>query len=114
VGIAYRDGCRAVEGYAMGAKGQVFQIAENTGLLKHKLWLTGIPFVTPAPTAVKKHATGKGNAKKEDMERAFVEETGWDIRHELGQSAKSWNPSSDIIDAYFMARFGHTQTKTQG
>lgn len=93
-----------IEGYAMGAKGQVFHIAENTGLLKHSLWKAGFKFDTPAPTAVKKFATGKGNAKKEDLEKAFIAETGWDIRAELNQSAKSWNPSSDIIDAYYLAK----------
>lgn len=94
-----------LEGYAMGAKGQVFQIAENTSVLKQGLWRAGLKFQTPAPTAIKKFATGRGNAKKEDLEAAFIAETGWDVRAELGQSAKSWNPSSDIIDAYYLAKF---------
>ena len=33
-----------IEGYSFGSKGQaVFQIAENTGLLKYKIYQTGIP-----------------------------------------------------------------------
>lgn len=94
-----------VEGYAMGASGQVFHIGENAGLLKHKLWKEGLAFITPAPTALKKFATGKGSAKKEDMEAAFRQETSIDFRALLNQSAKSWNPSSDIIDAYYLAKF---------
>lgn len=95
----------AIEGYAMGAKGLVFNIAENTGLLKHKLWRLGYKFLTPAPSAVKKMATGKGNANKEKMQEAFIAETSIDIKAELGMSASSWNPSSDVIDSYYVAKW---------
>lgn len=88
-----------IEGYAMGAKGRVFHIGENTGLLKHKLWRAGIEFVVAAPSLIKKHATGKGNSNKEAMNAAFVEKTGVDVRSVLG--VESWNPSSDVVDAYF-------------
>ena len=47
----------AIEGYAFGAVGRVFQIAENAGLLKYKLWKQGIPYSVPAPTEIKKFAT---------------------------------------------------------
>ena len=55
----------ALEGYAFGAHGRVFQIAENTGILKYKLYQLGIPVTIIAPSEVKKFATGKGNCDKD-------------------------------------------------
>jgi len=65
-----------------------------------------IPYITVPPTVLKKFATGKGNANKELMQEAFMLETGWDIKALLGQTEKQWNPSSDIIDAYYLVRYG--------
>jgi Holliday junction resolvasome RuvABC endonuclease subunit len=96
----------AIEGYAFGAVGRVFQIAENCGLLKYKLWKQGIPYSVPAPTEIKKFATGKGNANKDMMLDSFKEETGVDIRVKL-DIIKGYNPISDIVDAYFIAKFEH-------
>ena len=96
----------AIEGYAFGAVGRVFQIAENAGILKLKLWETGLTVLTPAPTEIKKFATGKGNANKERMVEAFEEECGVDIRDELGIKTKTWNPISDVVDAYYICKFG--------
>lgn len=94
----------ALEGYAMGAKGLVFQIGENTGQLKRMMWEEKIPFIVPAPTLIKKFASGKGNSNKEAMEAAFVAETGFDVRVPINQT-KGSNPSSDIIDSYFLAKY---------
>jgi hypothetical protein len=96
-----------LEGYAMGAKGQVFSIGENTGILKHRLchaeeWKVDVH----APSVIKKFATGKGNAKKEDMYEAFVAETGVNLSDILEQSVdpKVSSPISDIVDAYYIAK----------
>ena len=94
-----------LEGYAMGAKGLVFHIGENTGQLKQVLWQLKLPFDVPAPSAIKKFATGKGNANKEKMEEAFLAETGFDMRPILLQTKLSFTPSADIIDAYYMAKW---------
>jgi Holliday junction resolvasome RuvABC endonuclease subunit len=94
-----------LEGYAMGAKGLVFHIGENTGQLKQQLWKLSIPFDVPAPSAIKKFATGKGNAKKDAMEAAFVAETNFDMRKAMGQTQSSFSPSGDLIDAYYMAKW---------
>jgi hypothetical protein len=40
------------------------------------------------------------------MQEAFIKETGWDIKAALQQTEKQWNPSSDIIDAYFLVEYG--------
>lgn len=62
----------ALEGYAMGARaGLIFNIAENTSLVKQFMFHNGIAFETPPPQVAKKLLTGKGNAKKEDMVNSF-------------------------------------------
>lgn len=96
-----------IEGYAFGAVGRVFQIAENTGLLKYSIWNNGTPYHTFAPTEVKKYATGKGNANKEKLYDAFLAETSIDIRQKLSIINKNeWNPVSDIVDSYYIAKLG--------
>ena len=99
-----------LEDYAYGAKGQVFNIGENTGVLKYRLWKHDKKYSTVAPTQVKKFATGKGNAKKEDMHDAFTEETGINLMAVYNSSSKNIiNPVSDIVDAYYICKYGfHT------
>jgi Holliday junction resolvasome RuvABC endonuclease subunit len=99
-----------IEDYAMGAKGKVFHIAENCGLLKHKLWVAGLPFDTIAPTALKKFATGKGNSDKCKMHDAFVDETGIDLMKAMDKESKDCgSPVSDIVDSYYLARYALTK-----
>ncbi len=85
------------ENYAYAATGRVFNIGENTGILKYKLFQNHMMFDTVVPGTVKKFATGKGNAKKDQMRDAFVEDTGI----ELGK-IKQW---SDIADSYWIAKW---------
>jgi Holliday junction resolvasome RuvABC endonuclease subunit len=96
----------------MGSKGRVFHIAENTGILKYRLWKYGVDFEAVPPTVIKKFATGKGNADKEKMQTAFVAENNLDIKFELGMTEKQWNPSSDIIDAYWICKYGYQQMRS--
>jgi|TARA_B110000116_G_scaffold267036_1_gene278745 Holliday junction resolvasome RuvABC endonuclease subunit len=102
----------AIEGYAFGAKGQVFNIGENTGILKYKLAKKVSNIINViAPSAIKKFATGKGNANKLLMYEAFVEETGDDLAKLFefdpytGQS-----PVSDIVDSYYIAKYNNANT----
>tara|TARA_A100001015_G_scaffold56295_2_gene61897 strand:+ start:1964 stop:2545 length:582 start_codon:yes stop_codon:yes gene_type:complete len=95
-----------IEGYAFGAVGRVFQIAENCGLFKHKLYEKGIPHEVYPPTMIKKFGSGKGNANKEFMIEAFEKEVSIDIREKCGIINKSWNPITDIVDAYFICKYG--------
>jgi len=95
----------ALEGYAFNATGRVFQIAENTGVLKYKLWKAGKPLEIVPPTTVKKLATGKGNASKDDMYAAFVQETGMDIKREMTPNKKAiGSPVGDIVDSYYICK----------
>ena len=95
-----------VEGYAFGAVGRVFQIAENAGVLKYRLHHNNFRIETPAPTEIKKFATGKGNANKQDMIDAFINETGVDIYARFDKIAKSKSPIDDIVDSYYIAKYG--------
>lgn len=94
-----------LEDYAMGAKGRVFEIAENTGCLKQLLRAADYSFDLVAPTALKKFATGKGNADKDKMYAQWMEETGFDIWKEMTPGrGKISSPITDIVDAYFLLK----------
>lgn len=97
----------SIEGYAYGATGMVFDIAECTGLFKYKMWGRNNECKVLTPSAIKKQATGKGNAKKIDMYKAFVDTTGLDLAQIFGLTVKEKNvpsPLSDIADAYWVAK----------
>ena len=101
-------GCDYVglEGYAYGASGRaIFQIAENCGLLKYKLWEAGITVDVIPPTKVKKEATGKGNADKRRMVDAFELDTGVNLQKLITpKRATIGSPVSYIADAYFICK----------
>lgn len=100
-------GCDAVglEGYAYSAQGRVFHIAENTGVLKYKMYQTGIPLTIFTPSEVKKYASGKGNADKNLMYSSFVKETKKDIKKLICPDKKDiGNPVSDIVDSYYICK----------
>jgi crossover junction endodeoxyribonuclease RuvC len=84
-----------MEGYAMGIRGgHVFDLGELGGVLKVGLHRVGIPVAIIPPACVKKFASGKGNAQKDDMKLAVF---------------KRWNaefPTIDEVDAYVIARMG--------
>lgn len=101
----------AIEGYAFGATGRVFNLAENMGLLKYKLYKQAIPITIIEPSKAKKCATGKGNADKQAMYEAFTKETKVDLKSTFGQANLS-NPVTDIIDSYYILKT-LIQTRTQ-
>ena len=93
-----------LEDYAYAATGKVFHIGENTGLLKYKLLSRGIDWDTVAPTAIKKSAVGHGNAGKQTMIDQFRKESNIDLYKEL--DCVTDNPVSDIVDSYFICKYG--------
>ena len=96
-----------IENYSFASKGQVFHIGENTGLLKHRLFVNRLEFELLAPGTIKKFATGKGNAKKPEMLEAFKKETGFDLEaHFDVQHRKNKSPAADIADSYFICALG--------
>ena len=96
----------ALEGYALNSPNPVTltTLAENIGILKLELHNAGIEVEIIAPTALKKCATGKGNANKEKMYEAFLKDTDLDLHDLLNiKSTKAISPISDIVDAYYLA-----------
>ena len=110
------SGCEhiALEGYSFGSKGKVFHIAENTGILKYKLYEDGTPYEVYSPSSIKKFATGKGNADKELMYKCFVEDTKVDLMKLLDcKQTKVGNPVSDIVDSYYVCKKLYSDYKTR-
>lgn len=104
-----------LEGYSLGSQGKVFSIAENTGILKGKLFDGGYKVYTLPPTVVKKYATGFGNASKQMMKEQFlrphsiankkmlIEKRVFDL-HKVAHYKES--PFTDLIDAYYVLKQG--------
>ncbi len=93
----------AIEGYSFGSKGKVFNLAENMGIFKHKLYKAGIPVTVIEPSKAKKLATGKGNADKAAMYKAFCLETNTDLVWTFNQKSLT-NPVTDIVDSYYILK----------
>ena len=93
----------AIEGYAYGAHGRIFNLAENCGILKYKLHKLAVPVTIVEPSRVKKLATGKGNADKQAMYEAFTKETKTDLLSVFDQKTLS-NPVTDVIDSYYILK----------
>ncbi len=100
-----------IEGYAFATSGKshVRSVAENSGLLKHKMYRDNQEFISVPPTVIKKFATDKGNANKELMYNAFSEESNVpkDFQKTLRpKSTKLTNPTTDIVDSYWICKYG--------
>jgi len=106
----------ALEGYAFGAKGnRLFQIAENTGVLKYKLYHLAIPIEIVAPTEVKKFAVNKGNASKTDMHNSFLKQEGVNLKKMISPDQKDIsNPVSDIVDSFYICKYLHRKITQNG
>lgn len=98
-----------LEGYSYGSSSnRLFEIGENTGLLKQKMWSNEILFEVYAPPSVKKFGCGKGNAGKDVMWESFKKETNLNLFHIFGlDEGKNTNPINDIVDAYYICKMKH-------
>jgi len=95
-----------IEDYAFAAKGRVFNLAENCGLLKYLLYKEGYKFSTIAPSVIKKYATEKGNANKELMYACFYDLTQVDLLGVYGSKGRRVDsPITDIVDSYYLTRW---------
>lgn len=95
-----------IEGYSMGSHGNTFDIGENTGILKYKLYTKGLRYGTVPPTSLKKFAAGKGNSDKNVMYEAFIKETKNDLKTLFNyKGVKIGNPLSDIVDSYYLMKY---------
>ena len=90
-----------LEGYSMGSRGRVFHIAENTGVLKQKIYKAGITFEVVPPSTWKKEVVGKGNADKQYV----YESMNVDLK-DIFKSKSITSPINDIADSYFICKYG--------
>lgn len=95
----------SMEDYAYGAKGNsLLDIVAATTIFRYKLIKKygESKFNLYSPSHIKKYATTKGNAKKDDMLFAF---NRLNLNTPFGQwchkLSKSTKPEEDIIDAYW-------------
>ena len=91
----------AMEDYALGAQGKVFNIAECTYTLKSYMYMLGLEVNRYAPTLVKKYFTGKGNANKDLMVENYDLKYNVDIKKILCKNNTD-SPVSDIVDSHAM------------
>lgn len=82
------------EQYAFSRSGQVFNIGELGGILKLYFLSRGIPIIAVTPSTLKLFTTGKGNAKKEEMQEAILERWGY------------WYEDDNEADAYALMQYG--------
>ena len=104
--------CVAMESDAYGSSaGQVFNIGEYGGILKHRMWTANISVEDVAPAQLKKFATSKGNANKQAMLDQFVKDEGVDL-HDFFNMKRTKTikaPITDIVDAYYLAKHAYTK-----
>lgn len=94
------DSTIAIEGYAMGAKGNVFDIGEWGGIIKYHLLEKGCKLRIYPPTMVKKYFTDNGTSDKvmmcnEYFKRGDILELAWLDKYKA--------PQADIVDAFAIA-----------
>lgn len=83
-----------IEGYAFARANQAHQIGELGGVLRVMFHEEKIKYIEAAPSAVKKFATGKGNAKKEDVVLSVYKRWGKEFE------------TTDETDAFVLAKIG--------
>jgi Holliday junction resolvasome RuvABC endonuclease subunit len=78
----------AIEGYAQGAIGRTFSIAEAGGVFRLVLVDNNIPTVEIPPTTLKKYTTGNGFAKKPLMIKTLLNMYG--LKFKTGDEADAF------------------------
>lgn len=98
-----------IEGYAYGAKGALFDIAEMTQTFKlflNDYFKSKINLYTITPNTLKKFITGKHNAKKDLMRESILSKYNVDFTH-YDCLLKGSDISEDMCDAFSLAKFGY-------
>lgn len=92
--LEYEPNLVVLEGYAMLANGRITALAELGGVVKASLYVRKQPFIVVPPARVKKFATGKGNANKDEVRLWVYKRWGVELK------------TNDEIDAYVLAQIG--------
>lgn len=106
----------AMEGYAMGAKGQVFNIGESTMVTKLGIYKNEIALRIYEPSTIKKFATGRGGGKGENkVDKAVMDEyyemIDVENRIDLSHLPVAKVPKEDLVDAYYSMKLLQTELK---
>ncbi len=105
----------ALEGYSMGSRGRTFNIGENTGVLKNKMYAAGIELDIYSPKEIKMFAVNntpldftkvnKNKIDKDQMFKIFFDETGVDLPKILTPKKKKIDsPVGDITDSFYICK----------
>lgn len=94
----------AIEDYAFGAKGKVFDLAEFAGSMKNYMYDRRIPIKKFPPMTVKLCAAGSGAADKVLMGMSFkASSLSKLVNPYLFMLPEYDNPQEDLVDAIYMA-----------
>jgi len=68
-----------LEGYSYGSQGRaIVQIHGLGEIVRYKLWKAEVPYADVPPSTLKKFATGKGNAGKDEMISCAIRKFGFE------------------------------------
>ena len=84
----------AIEGAAFGKPFQAFHLGELAGVIKYLLAVNRYTVILVPPTTLKKFATGKGNATKEEMNLI----NRWEYH----------NSNDNIVDAFCLMKYAES------
>ncbi len=84
-----------IEGYAFARPNQAHQLGELGGALRLQLYWRDNPWIEIAPTALKKFATGKGNADKNQIMLQVYKRWGFEAE------------SNNVADAFVLAKIAY-------
>lgn len=80
----------ALEGYSFGSRNShAHALGELGGVVRVALHVASVRFVEVPPSSLKKYATGKGNAGKEEMLAAAIRRLGYD-GHDNNEADALW------------------------
>jgi len=118
----------AIESYSYNSKGMNYQIGENCGVLKNKLYLRHHLFQIVEPLVLKKFACGFGGASKLEMLKQFCLDdpegfkhiqSSIEIKKEKVKKLKNGrtkgnilSPVQDVVDAYYLCKYLHSAKRT--
>lgn len=91
-----------IEGYAYGRTNQAHQLGELGGVLRVEIHEQEFPLVEVAPSALKKFATGKGNAPKDQVLAEAIRRLGYE------------GHSNDVADARWLLQMGINRYGLEG
>jgi crossover junction endodeoxyribonuclease RuvC len=96
----YKPGLIAVEDYFSGRNPKVvIMLCELGTIVRFKLLKAGFPFISVAPTQLKKYCYGSGGGGKEHVLKGIFKKWGIDVN------------SNDIADAYVLAHMARSLVK---